>query len=376
MTPAGATRNPHWGSTPLELGYDAAANARFEQDVRGVLRTMAVNAVTPLCLPLTSEQESSKGGPAAATAKPAAGCDDKPPAAMAATVHVMMLRDGAIWRIASSFAPGIDKPLVMGSTAKAVLALPVLALDNARADERWCERTSTLSTAEDAVAAIDDGRSPDMPPTPCPPGVNIAARKAFAESRNAALIDRMRGIPAEQIREHLASAQVQGAAELRHPAVMVPLGLVDLTPRQTVECFDALASGQSRRAAFLRRANAGASAMARWCAAAVSDPRRKAYVHTMLRAPAERGGTAEFATLALSAGSGSTLTLLAKTGTPSDARRRDLGKTLLVSFETGGHRYTALLAVVSPSRAQALALRLPGDFLAPLLRLLAQQVQP
>lgn len=363
----GAARPAAGSTAPVELGFDATANLGFANDVTRLLQRMAADERNQLCLQLPAT--SANAGPPPATRKPPPDCGVLRSPVPAATVHIVMLRNGAIWRIASSFEPGIDRPLGLGSLAKAVLALPLLALDDGHVEEQWCE--SPIETAGGGEAS-----APAPATAECPPGARIGARAAFAASRNGALIDRLRRIPADRIRDHLVTAQMRGGAALRHPAVAVPLGLIELTPRQALECFDALASGQARRAAFLRNPLAEATLMSRWCADVVSSPRRLAYVHAMLRAPGEADGTASFAVQALPTALRGGPVPLAKTGTPSDAERQDLGKTLLMSFLVGAHRYTALLAVVSPRPDAPLARRLPADFLLPLVRLVGQHAQP
>lgn len=385
---ASAQPAPVAAVAPLQLGYDAAANLGFERQVHDVIRQMQAEGAGLLCLPLLADQPAGSATKAADSRAEWADCGSGTSPSANATFHVLMLRDGAFWRFASSYEPGIDKPLGLGSVSKAVLALPMLALTGARDDEWWCDHQGARRVGGEARGAgpeeqddLGSTAAEDMAVRAttvavCPTASRISPQAAFAASRNAALIERMRQIPADLIRDNLATAQLQGATTIRHPAVAVPLGLVELTPRQAVECFDALATGQARRAALLRNAIAEPSAMARWCAQAVADPQRRSYVHTMLVAPGATGGTAAYATQSLPPAPKGTPAPLAKTGTPSDATRKDLGKTLLLSFEVGTHRYTVLIALVSPSPVMPMARRLPGDFLRPLVRLVGQHALP
>jgi hypothetical protein len=256
-----------------------------------------------------------------------------------AVLHAVVLRDGDIWKFFSTHPTLFEAPASLGSISKAVVGVPLLAHAHATSDERWCPKTFGGFRNADGSTGVGD----------CHDGhAEVPATLAIAKSNNLATIWRLRQLPVQATRDRLKLLGIANVPVDYHPGIAVALGVVEVSPRQTVECFDALASGNPRRAAIVQRATAKPSAYAQWCADAVRAPTGSHFVRTMLSAPAEVGGTARFLRSALPGSEN----LYAKTGTPANGQRMDTGKALVGSYSRQGHRYTFLLALLS-SRADS-----------------------
>lgn len=322
----------HAPSSGVQLTYQLTGNSAFGRAMSEQLQQSGERMVGRLCLPLVEG--------AVLRSKPV-GCPKDHEQAHA-VLHAVVLRDGEIWRLYSTHPKLLEAPVSLGSISKAVVGVPLLAHANARADEVWCPQTFGGFHNADGSSGVADCHASHA---------EVPATVAMARSNNLATIWRLRQLPAQATRDHLKSLNIANVPTDYHPGIAVALGVVEVSPRQTVECFDALISGSPRRAAMVQRAPAKPSAYAQWCAGAVAQPAGSQFVHTMLSAPADLGGTARFLRSALPGADA----LYAKTGTPANAQRMDNGKALVGSFSRQGHRYTFLLALLSSRVASPLA---------------------
>jgi hypothetical protein len=319
-------------SRDVQLTYGLRDNTAFGRAMLDQLQRSGEQMNGRLCIALT------KGS--ALRTRPAVCPTDKDKAQ--AVLHAVVLRDGDIWRIFSTHPKLLETPVSLGSISKAVLGVPLLAHVHARSDERWCPQAfGGFRNADGSTGVVDcHGGHSELPAT-----------LAMAKSNNLATIWRLRQLPAQATREQLRPLGVANVPADYHPGVAVALGVVEVSPRQTLECFDALVSGNPRRAAMVQRATAKPSGYASWCAEAAGDPVGGQFVHTMLSAPADVGGTARFLRSALPGSDN----LYAKTGTPANAQRLDTGKALVGSYSRQGHRYTFLVALLSSRTDSPLA---------------------
>ena len=347
MRPASLPQSVAAMPSAFKLNYDVAGNLGFAIDVVAALRTVQRSMAGELCLPLIADEPILLTPVACPAAEPG----------QRAIVTVAVLRDGVVARLYASHSETFERPLPLGSLSKAVVGVPLLAHAGARADERWCEQAYGGFRNSDGFQGVAN----------CDRVAGVPAPWALARSNNLATLWRLRRIAEAETRKVLNQAGVGNVGADYLPAVGVALGIVELSPRQALECLDALASGIAVRAAIVEDAIAPPTHLALWCAAAVSTPARRSFVETMLSAPRRRGGTAEFASALLPRGT----KLLIKTGTPSNAERMDTGKALLGSFLSGGVRHTFLIAVLSPNPAAPLGRRLAGSHLAPVLEVIA-----
>jgi hypothetical protein len=276
-----------------------------------------------------------------------------------AAVHVAVLRDSAFWRSYSTHPAALERPFPIGSVAKAVIAVPLLAKADARPDETWCvQALPGLRNADGSTGA---------------PGCNIriSALQAIASSNNLATIWRLQQIEPARLRQSLSEAQIRGVPADVQPAVAATLGIAQVSPRQVLECFDALArSGEARRAVITRHAGAAPTPMATWCAGAVETGAQRALVRALLSAPAESGGTAAFLPSLLTGASG----WRAKTGTPTDDVGYDTAKLLVFSVVHRQRVYTGLIAISSPLPSWPLAASISSAELKGLAKVVAAEI--
>ena len=357
---AGATQPLLPNPAPVVLTMNAADNQAFVAAVRAILAAPPPALAARLCLPLVSSPVLPMKVPLSVVPRRPMACAPLKPAEHA-VVHVAVLRDGKFWRLFSTHPGRLDAATSLGSVAKSIGAVPLLALYGAKPDELWCvQAVANLKNADGfrGHALCDD------------PAAWVTAESALARSNNLAILWRLKQLPASALRESLEQAGVGNVSRQYHPAVALALGLVEYTPRQALECFDAMASGLAQRATIVQGAKAAASPTAHWCRAALATPRGQAFVSQLLAAPAGVNGTAAF----LPAVFAGATELRAKTGTPSDSAGNDTGKVLVMSFKRGGHRYTALVAWLSPTPSTPLATRLEAADLVPLLRIVNSHI--
>ena len=241
-------------------------------------------------------------------------------------------------------------------------SVPLLAQHGAKPDEMWC--VQAMANLQNAGGFRGHGRCDG-------PAAWVSATQALARSNNLAVLWRLKQLPAPALRKALQQTGIGNVPLDYHPAVAVAMGSLEYTPRQALECFDAMASGQAQRAAVVLGTKAVASPIARWCMAALATPNGRAFVSQLLAAPAGAHGTAAF----LPGVFAGATELRAKTGTPSDGAGNDTGKVLVMSFRRGGHRYTALVAWLSPRPSIPLASRLDAADLLPVLRIVNAHTQ-
>ena len=343
----------------VDLTLDIQANAALAERIRSDLAAMQTRLRGRLCQPLV-EGLPLAGRPAGCQVGAPGRAD---PSLVPAVVQVVVLREGLIWRFATTHPAQFEQPWPLGSLGKAVLAVPTLARAGASAGEQWC------------VQALPGIRNADgsTGSTNCsgPGAVTISAVRALASSNNLATIWRLRQLPAAHVANELGAAGILRLPTDYHPGIAATLGMLEVTPRQALECFDALAGGSARRAAITLRATAAPTPMARWCAGSTTQPAAQTFINAMLRAPAEPGGTAAFVH-----GEAPGIELLgAKTGTPTNDATQNTGKSLLFSFRVRQARYTALVSVVSPRPAWALGVGLASRDLRDLVRDVVQDAQ-
>lgn len=330
----------------LTLGV--AANAEFGQGVQVQLAALQQRLAGRLCHPL------SLPGPA----KRPHFCEGEDERAV---VHVVVLKNGAIWRLASTHPAYLEQPAQIGSLAKALVAVPILARAGARTEEQWCVQAVAGIRNADGFGGHDQCSER---------GAMIDATFAMARSNNLATIWRLRQLSAGHVQRELDTAGIVAAPGRFHPGLAVALGMLEVTPRQALECFDGLARGQARRANITQNSQGAPTQMASWCAGATATPQGRAVVDGLLRAPASAGGTASFLPAMLPAAA----QWRAKTGTPTDAAARATGKLLLFSLRHGGHLYTALLSVASPKPSWPLAEHLASSDLAGLVNVAVRAI--
>ena len=337
----------------VQLTFDIKDNMAYGQSVRDALRTMQGRLKGRLCHPLHAG--------ATLAMRPefcSAGKAEEP-----AVVHAVVLRDAAIWRLYSSHPALLEQPMSMGSVSKAIGAVPLLAHSGAHAGEQWCRQYLAGFRNADGNTGYTDCKSAKA---------HVPAELAMGRSDNLATIWRLRQLAPEIVRKQLRQIGVHNVPDNYHPGIALALGIVEYSPRQALECFDALASGQAIRAAMVDHATAAPTAMAGWCSSAVTTPAGRELADRLLAAPAKAYGTAAFLPDLFK---GATA-VLAKTGTPADAQDHDTGKLLLTSFLRGGHRYTVLVAVMSPTPALPLAARLASSDLRDLFTVAEQHTRP
>lgn len=349
LAPARAAAADAVGPGRIELTLDWQANAAFAARVDGALARLQQSLVGRLCHPITDVALAMR--PAFCAADPAG-----------AIVHVVVLRDSAFWRIYSTHPAGIEGPLPIGSLAKAVLVVPLLAKAGASADETWCEQALPGLRNADGSTGVTDCAAR---------GPGIGAVRAIAKSNNLATVWRLRRIDTAQLQRELLLAEVRGIPAGVHPAIAATLGIVDLSPRQVLECFDALArAGDARRATIVQHARAAATPLATWCAGAASAAGGAVLVHRLLAAPAQPGGTAAFLPSLLPRASA----WHAKTGTPTNDAGHDTAKLLLFSVAYGRATYTALVAIASPRPAWPLAASISSTELRGVANVVATEI--
>ena len=355
-----ATQPAHGSGTipaadlPVEVTVDTAANMRFSKAVNHTLLAMQSRMQDRLCHPLLPRVTLPPTRPAYCEGTVEKGL---PPA----ITQVVVLREGQIWRWAMSHPAQFEQRWPVGSLSKAIIALPLLAIDGARPDERWCPQAIDGLHNADGGAGVADCHISTA---------ELSATAAMAKSNNLATIWRLKRVPLSHLRNELVKAGLQPTADQIHPAVAAALGMIELTPRQALECFDALASGQARRAAMTSHARAPASPFAQWCAKSATTPAARRFVLQMLTAPAVGGGTAAFVPgLRPNVGR-----VLAKTGTPTNDQGHATAKHLLTSFKHGGVRYTSLVSITAPKPAWPLGTALSAIDLKELVGVIAHSL--
>jgi hypothetical protein len=342
--PAGRVAAMH---QPTQLTFSTHQNTAFGQAMQQALADLQHTLSQRLCMPLTAK-------PLAAVTPPECPHQSQ---GNVAVLHAVVLRDGVFHRVFSTHSQLLEQPVSLGSVGKAVLAVPLLAHAGALAGEQWC------------VQAFGGFRnaSGDMGHASCAEtGAHVSASHAMATSDNLATIWRIRQLPAQQVRQQLQSVGISNVPGDYHPGIAAALGVVTYTPRQALECFDALLSGSAQRAALVSGSSAAASGLAQWCAAAVATQQGRVFVTQMLQAPTLTGGTASVLRHAMP---GATA-LRAKTGTPANASAVGTGKVLLASFSREGRRYTVLLALLSPKAAVPISPSLAISDLRPFLEII------
>lgn len=321
----------------IALSYALNANAQFSKQIELARESTARKLNGKLCIPLAGEK---------LVRKPRA-CPEQDNS-QEVIVHAMILRDGVVWRFYSSHSWAYDRAQSFGSIAKVVPGLAYLAQQHAHTGERWCQKSFLTFQNADGFRGHSNCAHPDAHVTPI---------EAIAKSNNLAFRWRLAQEDQGQLRAVMSEMDIHGVDKDYDPAINVAFGHTGLSPRQILECFDALVSGTARRAAFIKDAAAPPSRIARWCAKSVSEPSRHQYVKTMLAAPS-REGTSRHLQAMFPEG----IVIHSKTGTPS-ITRLDLGKALVATLQHGGHRYTFLAAALSPSPSAPLSPRLgSGDF--------------
>lgn len=338
---------------PVRLAFDQAANARYAAEVTEALAAIQRRLTGRLCQPLL---------PGLPLALRPAACGAEQADARA-LVHAVVLRDGVFWRSFSTHPRTLEEPLMLGSVSKALAGVPLLALGGANADEHWCVEAFAGIANADGYRGVADCTVP---------AAQMPAQLAMAKSNNLAMVWRLRRLPDRWMRLQLKQAGAHNVPATSAVSVAVALGTVEYTPRQALECFDALVAGRARRAAMVATAPIHASPFARWCASAARTPDARRFIDRMLAAPAGPQGTAGFAVGLLPGAAG----LAAKTGTPSTTERLDTGKVLVASFRRGGHRYTFFLSLLSLKPSQALATKLNASDLADLVRVVDRHTRP
>ncbi len=336
---------PREAAAPVQLSVDAQRNKLLERSLKADLAGIQRRHASQLCFPL--------GGTAALAMRPAY-CQGTVDPDMQAGLVVTVLRDGAIVRHVSFGGASLERPMPMGSLAKMVLAVPMLAHEGARADEKWCRKAVPgLRNADGFEGVVScEGREAQR-----------SAIEAIAASDNLATIWRLGRVDAHVLVQHLATAKVGWPSGEVTPAVAAALGVVELTPRAVLECHEALVTGRARRATMVNGGKGAATDLARWCAQAVSTPQRAAFVRSMLQAPLGVSGTAGF----LPPMSRRVTWLTAKTGTPTTNETLDSGKLMVFSLRVRGARYTAFIGLASPRPNWPLARRLASSDLRPLV---------
>ena len=317
---------------PIELTFSMQKNLAFSAAAQEALVKLQTAMNHRLCMPLTA---AGLSGPRPANCIAASQ-------SLRGIAHVLVLKDGLLHRIYSTNPRLIEQPASLGSIGKAVLAVPLLAHAGANPLELWC------------VQAYGDFRNANgfRGETDClVQGAQISAAKAIGTSNNLALIWRVRQFPAASVREALVQLGIRNVPDSYHPGIAAALGIVEYSPRQAVECFDALISGQATRAALVKKATAGASALAQWCADARHSSRGQHFIDHLLTAAVQPGGTAAALVGNFPKASG----LRAKTGTAANASDLDTGKVVVGSLVRSGHRYTFFVALLSPSASVPLA---------------------
>ena len=332
----------------VQLTFDLAGNEAFAEQIHAALTKTQRRMTGRLCHALGADLPLTGSRPA--------GCESQA-RSDSAIVHAYVLRDGLIWRLYSSHPRMMEEPGSLGSVSKTLGAVPLLAKAGAQLGEQWCVHQFQGIANADGSTGYPDCRAA---------GARIGAVAALARSNNLATIWRLRELPEAQMRRDLLAAGVHNVPRDSSVAVAVALGVIEYTPRQALECFDALVAGQARRAAMVTQAVAAPSDFARWCASARSTPSSVAFVDGLLAAPADPGGTAAFLRGAIPGAA----QLRAKTGTPSTASRLDTGKLLVASYQRGGHRYTFLLGLLAPKPSMPLSPKLNATDLLDLVKVI------
>lgn len=336
---------PAASAEAVRLTLDTTRNKALERSINAALASIERQHVTQLCYALTG-----------AVTKPVRPtyCQGPVDRQLRAGLVVVVLRNGAIVRLVSAGGASLERPMPMGSLAKMFLGVPTLALQGAKPDESWCRRAMPGLRNADGFEGVVHCDMPDA---------HRSATEALATSDNLAMIWRLNRIDPQVIEQQLAHADVTWPAGEVAPAVAMALGVVELSPRQVIECHEALVTGRARRATIVAGGRGEPTALARWCAQSVATPQRRAFVDTMLAAPLRPGGTASF----LPAMADRAAWLTAKTGTPTTRDTLDSGKLLVFSARVRGARFTVFIGLASPRPNWPLARRLATSELQPLV---------
>lgn len=343
----------------VRLTLDVQANAALAQEVRANLAALQAKLRGQLCYSLTKDApllqrpEKCHRGPE--------GHADLDSAL--AVVQVVVLRESLVHRLVVSHPAQFEQPWAVGSISKTVLAVPILARAGASEKEPWCiESLPGLRNANGSTGDSGCGG---------PNAQTISAASAIAHSNNLATIWRLRKLAAKEVTAELESAGLKRIPGDYHPGIAIALGMLELSPRQTLECFDALVSGSAKRAAITLYAKAAPSAMARWCEENTKAPAARAFTRAMLQAPGQAGGTANFIRSELKPA----LLLGSKTGTPTNDETQDTGKSIVFAFALPHGRYSALISIVSPRPSWPLGFNLVTKDLLPLVRAVIRDAQ-
>lgn len=326
----------------VRLTLDAARNAALARSLDRSLAVVERRLAGQLCHRLGAKS------PQASRPDHCRG-DDLP-----APFITVVLRDGDIARLVMRNGASLERPFPMGSITKLVLGVPALALENAAIDEHWCPRAvAGLRNASGFEGVTGCEQRADLLP----------ARKAMATSDNLAWAWRLAQIAPERLGSHMRRAGVTLPDSQVAPAVAMALGMASLSPRQVLECHEALLTGRSRRASIVAVGTAEPMPIANWCATAAGRASRRGFVETMLHAPLGSGGTASF----LPPMGQRVEWLSAKTGTATTDDTLDSAKVLLFSLRSNGHRYTVLIGLASPRPNWPFGKRVASAELRPLV---------
>lgn len=332
------------------LTFDPAANIVFQGAADSVLVALQGNLAKKLCSQITQRERAQQP-----MGRCFAGATEEP-----AVVQLYLTRNGQIHRYFSTHAGAFDRPISMGSISK-TLGVVALAEIGASPDEMWCAKKFFKVKNADGFVGYNNCTSRSAQP----------AAESIAKSDTLATLNRLRQVDEKWLRGRLLEAGVFNTPLDHHPGIAAATGVLEMTPRQVLEQFHAIASGHARRTTFVRGSPLPASKLAIWTQAVMAVPIQANYVQTLMAAPATHPlGTAHHLPALLPPLTG----IYSKTGTSQGATQNVTGKYLAFSVFANGVIWSGLATVQTPRQEQTLGKGLQGSDFALLHALLANEI--
>lgn len=319
----------HVTPPPVQLTLSGVENDRLAQRVRAAIRDVSYRLAGKLLL----------AADAVSQVDPSSG--------RRAIVHAVVVLDGQIRGLSSTWPPGLLMRSSQGSTSK---SLGLVAIAPSLPD-------LVTPTASWVAQPISGMREADGTRG----GGTLSATESVGRSRN---------LPSAWAFGRLADRRLRGAlglAGLEAPngyraAIAVAYGHVQWTAMDVLTLFDTISSGKAR-GIRLSGERAAPSTLASWAARSLAVGNAGGNVRRLLSAPVLHAlGTARHLRGALLG-----LEPVAKTGTAINWRGEDVAKVLAVSFRPRPSVVaTVYAAMVAPRLDQPLGTSLPTAAFAPL----------
>jgi hypothetical protein len=316
-------------SEPVQLTLSSVENDHLAQRVRAAISVVSHRLAGKLLLAADSVSQID------------------PRSSRRAVVHAVVVLDGQIRGLSSTWPPGLLMRSSQGSTSK---TLGLVAISPARPH-------LVAPTANWAAQPISGMREADGTLG----GGTMSATESVARSRNLPSAWAFGRLPDRRLREALGSAGLEAPKGYR-AAIAVAYGHLQWTAIDVLTLFDTISSGKAR-GIRLSGEPAAPSTLATWAATSLEVGDAGGNVRRLLSAPVlHERGTARHLRGALIG-----LEPVAKTGTAINWRGEDVAKVLAVSFRPRPSVVaTVYAAMVAPRLDQPLGTSLPTAAFAPL----------